>query len=345
MPTRHLPIRRIFAKILSFTLIAALLSGLFIGCGPAETPSDPPADSAPAQNSQEDPGVTFTDALGREISWEKHERVVSLYGSFAETWLLAGGALVGVTEDAIEERDLDLSQEVSMIGSVKQPNFEEILALEPDFVILSADIATQVDLSTALEEAQIPHGYFRVDTFQEYLDMLELFTTVTGQKEAYEEYGTAVEEQIYQIKELVAKEEGDAPTVLLIRAFSTGAKAKGTDNLAGVILEELGADNLVSRHPSLLEDLSIEEIIGEDPQAIFISTMGDEEEAMAALSQGIQSNPAWESLSAVQSGRVYLLPKELFHYKPNARWGESYAYLAKLLYPQLEKELESIASL
>ena len=28
-------------------------------------------------------------------------RVVSLYGSFAEAWILAGGQLVGVTEDAV----------------------------------------------------------------------------------------------------------------------------------------------------------------------------------------------------------------------------------------------------
>jgi len=28
-----------------------------------------------------------------------------------------------------------------------------------------------------------------------------------------------------------------------------------------------------------------------------------------------------------------VLNKELFHYKPNARWGESYEILANILYP------------
>ena len=41
-----------------------------------------------------------------------------------------------------------------------------------------------------------------------------------------------------------------------------------------------------------------------------------------------------QGLTAVKQDRLILLPKELFHYKPNARWGESYAYLAKILYPQ-----------
>ena len=36
--------------------------------------------------------------------------------------------------------------------------------------------------------------------------------------------------------------------------------------------------------------------------------------------------------TAVQEGRVYVLPRDLFHYKPNARWAESYAYLYELLF-------------
>ena len=39
------------------------------------------------------------------------------------------------------------------------------------------------------------------------------------------------------------------------------------------------------------------------------------------------------------SRALVLLPRELFHYKPNARWGESYAYLAKILYPDLASQL------
>ena len=57
--------------------------------------------------------------------------------------------------------------------------------------------------------------------------------------------------------------------------------------------------------------------------------------ALDALAQGIQQNPAWSSLSAVQNGRYVILPEDLFHYKPNKRWGESYGYLANILYPEI----------
>ena len=53
------------------------------------------------------------------------------------------------------------------------------------------------------------------------------------------------------------------------------------------------------------------------------------------MSENFQSNPAWAGLTAVANDHYVVLPKELFHYKPNARWGESYAYLAEILYSDL----------
>lgn len=304
--------------------VAALILASCAGPAPEET-------GAPESGSPD--AVTFTDALGYETTIESWDRVVSLYGSFAETWLLAGGTLVGATSDAIEERQLDLDG-AAIVGSVKEPNLEEIIAAEPDFVILAADIAAQADFHDALTQADIPHAYYRADTFEEYLTMLEQFCSMTGRQDLYEQNGLAVQTQIEDV--LKAVEGQPAPTALLIRAYSTGAKAKGEDNLAGVILRDLGADNLVSRYESLLEDLSMEEIIAADPDFIFITTMGSSDEAaMDYMAATFESNPAWAELSAVKNGRYVLLPRDLFHYKPNARWGESYAYLAKILYPDV----------
>lgn len=303
-----------------FCCLALVL--LLAGCGAPPAPQTPDA-----------PLAEFTDALGHTVQVPGCERVVSLYGSFAETWLLAGGELAGTTIDAIEERGLPLGGEAAIIGSVKQPDLEAILALDPDFVILSADTDNQVALDEALTAAGVPHGYFRVDSFDDYLAMLRLFTGMTGRNDLYETNGLAVQAEIQAILEKTAGQQG--PSVLLLRAFSTGVKAKGADNLAGVILRDLGADNLVERHESLLEDLSLEEIIAADPDYIFVVPMGDEASAKAYMAGSLEQNPAWAALSAVRGGRYIFLPKELYHYKPNARWGESYRLLAETLYPEL----------
>lgn len=319
-------------KRLACMLLAAAL--VLAGCGTApEEAVRADGGSPPAPDKE-----AFTDALGYGVELESWERVVSLYGSFAETWLLSGGALAGTTEDAVSERGLELGENVAVVGTVKEPSLEEILALSPDFVILSADIAGQVKLHGALEAAAIPHAYYRVDSFNDYLDMLGQFCRLTGREDLYEENGAAVERQIGRVLEAV---EGEPrPTALLIRAYSTGAKAKGTDNLAGVILRDLGADNLADRCGSLLEDVSMEEVIAADPDFIFITTMGAEDKALEFMAGTFETNPAWAGLSAVKNGRYVLLPKELFHYKPNARWGESYVFLAEILYPELAGKIQ-----
>lgn len=296
------------------------------------------SESASQPESAGETAVTITDSTGAQITLDtRAPRVVAAYSSFAESWLLAGGELCGVTQDALEERDLGLSQDVAVVGTVKEPNAEEIIALDPDLVILASDIAAQADIRDVLENAGLACATFQVDTFEDYAFMMEQFCAITGRDDLYEENVTQVGEQIEQARATAAQEDSQ-PQVLLIRAFSSGIKAKTDDELAGAILKDLGAHNIADDHPSMLEDLSMEEVIAADPDYIFVTTMGDEQKALDYLNGLIGENPAWSELSAVKEDRYVVLPKDLFHYKPNNRWGESYQYLGEILYPELFHE-------
>ena len=317
--------RRCFVKKLSSVLAAVLALTLLCGCGTAAVS---PSASAPEDG-------TFEDALGKTVSIKSHDRVVSLYGSFAEAWTLSGGTLVGATQDAVDERHLDLGADTSIVGTVKEPNLEEILALSPDFVILSSQIPAQVKLDQSLSDAAIPHAYFSGETFEEYLAMLKIFCGLTGRDDLYQQNGEAVKAQIDAVVKTVSDSGAQPPTVLLLRAYSSGCKAKGSDSVTGAILKDLGAENLADADKSLLEDVSLEKIIAADPDYILVVPMGSETDAKAWIAENFQSNPAWAGLSAVKDGHYDILPKDLFHYKPNTKWGESYEYLAKLIYPQL----------
>ena len=275
-------------------------------------------------------GAALVDDRGAAIPAAAPQRVVSLYGSYAEAWAQAGGTLVGATEDAVSERGMDLGT-AQIIGTTKAPNFERILALDPDLVILSLDIAAQVSAAEVLEAAGVPCAAFRVDTWQDYARMMDVFTALTGRRDLYEAIIPPMQAAIGET--IASAQAQNAPTVLLLRAYSTGVKAKADDNLAGAMLEDLGCVNIAARQPSLLEELTLEAIVVEDPDCIFISVMGgDEEAALAVVEETLGQNPAWQGLTAVQEGRVYVLPRDLFHYKPNARWAESYAFLYELLF-------------
>ncbi len=301
---------------------------------------DSPSSAPESASSQlESAGeVSITDSNGSQITLDTSApRVVATYGSFAEAWLLAGGELVGVTQDALEQRDLGLPEDIAVVGTVKEPNAEEIIALEPDLVLLASDITAQADIRDVLENAGLACAFFQVDTFADYAFMMEQLCAITGREDLYEENVTQVGQQIEEAQANAAL-SSTRPNVLLIRAFSTGIKAKTDDELAGAILKDLGAHNIADDHPSMLEDLSLEEVIAADPDYIFVTTMGDEQKALDYLNGLIQQNPAWSELSAVKEDRYIVLPKDLFHYKPNNRWGESYQYLGEILYPQLFHE-------
>lgn len=280
--------------------------------------------------------VVFLDALGREVTVENPKRVAALGGSFAETWILAGGELAALTEDAYSERGFEPEEGVANLGSLKTPDVEQMMLLNIDLVLLNANIEKQVALKDTLEAAGMTTAYFSVETFEEYLEMLKICTEITGKHELYEENGLAVKAQIEEAMERkdIYLEKGNEPyKVLFVQAHSTKAKAKNSDCMTGAMLKDLGCINIADSENGLLEELSMEAIIMEDPDFIFVTTHGASTEAAEeTVAKNLESHPAFRGLTAVKNGRYRFLPKALFHYKPNKRWGESYEMLAEILY-------------
>ena len=280
--------------------------------------------------------ITFTDALGATVILEDiPERVVSLLGSYGDIWLQAGGTLAGATEDAVIESGLALGGGIEIIGSDKNPNLELILALDPDFAILSADTSRHVAARASLEAAGIPCGYFSVLTYQDYMDVLDLFTDITGRKDLYDAQKESVENAVESVVAGAKMHpEYGKHTALLLRAYVTSIRAKDSKStVAGPILKDMGLVNIADGSMGLLENLSMESIIAMDPEYIFVVFMGlDKEGAERKLSETLLSNPAWNTLSAVKNGKYIVLDHRLFHYRPNARWAEAYRYIGELIY-------------
>lgn len=279
--------------------------------------------------------VTFTDALDRTVTVKKNpERAAALLGSFADVWNLAGGSLCAAAGDAWEDFGLELDGAVN-IGGAHSPSLELLLSAGPDFVIASASTAGDVELREPLESAGIPVAYFDVDNFSDYLEMLQICTEITGRKDLYEQNGLLLQAQIEAVKNQYA--QADIPdeerTVLLIRTSATFLKAKGSQGtILGEMLSDMGCINIADSDTSLLENLSVEVVIREQPHHIFVVTMGnDTEAARSFLEATLKENPAWNSLEAIQAGRMHHMDKTLFNLKPNARWAEAYQKLYEIL--------------
>ena len=227
---------------------------------------------------------------------------------------------------------LTAGEDVVNAGSLKTPSAELILAAGVDFALLTPTLSGHIALGETLRAAGVRTAFFDVETFEDYLRCLDFCARLTGQPQRYEQYGTAVQASVDEAIALGAGQE-QAPRVLLLRAYSTGVKAKNSgNNMVGAMLRDLGCENIADGQDTLLENLTLEAIVAADPDFIFITTMGADDEALASLAEHLQSGPAWAGLTAVKEGRCFVLPKDLFHYKPCERWGESYHQLAEMLY-------------
>ena len=279
-------------------------------------------------------GITFTDDTGVEVTVpEKPDTVAVLTSSLADLWLTAGGT-VEITVGETVERGF-ASESVILVddGAGKTVDLERLIAAKPDLVLYAADLAGQAECAEALCGAGIPAAGFSVESFDDYLKLLKIATDILGNPEAYEAYGIEVEKRVNDLIDR-AKSQENQPEILFVRAGSTAkvTKAKTAENhFACAMLKHLGTVNIAEKAPILLDGLSTEEILLSDPDFIFYTTMGDEA-AGTAYMESLVSDPVWRNLTAVKEGRVYLLPKDLFQYKPNSRWDEAYGYLLEILY-------------
>lgn len=305
-------------KLLALALI--LLSAALLSCG---------------TEVQTDGWYTFTDDAGRTVVLEKMpEKTAVLSSSFAEIWLLAGGEIDVTVGESVERGFADETVQLVDDGAGKSINTELLLASEPDFVIVSADIPAQAQTAELLQSAGIPAAQFRVESFDDYLRVLEVFTHITENGDAYRKYGTDVRAEIEGIFSQLPEQSDEKTKILFVRAGSgeKSTKAKtAKEHFACVMLDELGTYNIADSAPVLMDGLSAEEVLIQDPEILFLTAMGDEEASRANMTALLETE-AWKHIRAVREGRVYWLPKELFQYKPNAKWADAYRMLAEIVY-------------
>lgn len=335
MKVKESRFQRVFVAVIALSIaLAMVLMGA--GCSADKGDLGQQVTSEPAtQQAAESGPVSFTDALGNEVTVDHPQRVVACMGGFADIWELSGGTLVGVTSDA--QPDYTIASDAQSVGEYTAPDLEAIIALEPDLVILSAatsgrpGVPSQVDLKESLEGSGITTAYFNVTTFDDYLAMLDICTQINGRSDLYEQYGLALEQQIDQIKATVPANV--QPSVLLMMTYSGGTRVQDSSTMVGAMLADLGVENLADENPSLLKDFSVEAVIEQDPDFILVAPMGtDETAAMANLKAATEVNPAWAGLNAVKEGRYITLDSKHFCFKPNELWAESYQILFDDLY-------------
>ena len=290
-------------------------------------------DNTKKSDTDTDSFYSFTDSLGNEVTLtKKPERVAVLFSSLCNVWKNAGGESFITVGESIDRGFCDEETLLVDSGAGKSINTELLISYEPDFVIYSSDVPAQTECGRLLEKAGIPSAAIRLDSFEDYLSALRIFCDITEKDENYRLYGEGIKKDIdYRLK--TAKRLKEEPKILFIRSGSNKSSCKAKkadDHFAAKMLEDLGCVNIADSAPVLLDGLSVEEVLINKPDFIFVSLMGDEEAGKAYM-ESVLSSDAWRSLDCF----VIYLPKDLFQYKPCEKWNLAYDCLAEIIYPVL----------
>ena len=288
---------------------------------------------AKKQEAINDTYFTFTDDTGKEITLsEKPKKVAVLFSSYAQMVLLAGGSVSVTVGESIERGFADEGTFLVDEGAGKKINTELLIAEQCDLVIGSVDIAEHNKTAELLSEAGVPAALFRVESFEDYERVMRVLCGIFSDEERYRQNVVRVKNGIEKVLSQIP--EGQPKKILFVRCASgaKATKAKTKDNnFVCRMLYEMNTYNIAENAPLLLDGLSTEEILIENPDYIFFSTMGDEDAAKKYMMSLLEQDE-WQMLSAVKNENYTFLDKNLFQYKPNDRWDEAYEILAELLY-------------
>lgn len=308
-------------------LVLALSALAITGCN---------TDQTQQQGSSQTTGeVVFTDSRGKKVRVSDPQRVVACMGSFAHIWTLAGGELVGISNDAIDS--YGFPEDANTVGDFSALDMESIIALNPDFVLMTsgtggrAGSSSQTEMAESLEKAGITVACFEVTTFDDYLKMLRTCCDITGRDDLYQQNGQKVADEIKAIKDQVPHDV--CPSVFAAITYSGGTRVQDSSSAVGTIVAELGGKNIADSDRSLLSEYSVESVIKANPERILIVPMGNTTDAVKSnLEQNTAANPAWSTISAVQNNHCTALDSSLFLLKPCENWAKAYQAVFDALY-------------
>ena len=263
-------------------------------------------------------------------------RVVIGYGSLAKVWDLAGGRAVAVpklpSKDALPESMRDLPSS----GTPQIPNVEAVAAMKPDLVLLMGHLPRHRDCAELLGSMKIDTVCVTYNTYRDFQELLDFFCRVNGRELKDVPRAKKI---IADVQTVCAKAKGrPAPRCAILFASAAGFSLESRSSSNGIMLEMLGGENILKEKGNRRVKFSYERLLMENPDVIFVVTMGPAPALKKKFEKEFSSQPAWQSMKAVKNNRVHFLPSRLFLYMAGPDYPEAFRHMAKLLYPDMERK-------
>ena len=288
--------------------------------------------SPPVEVSQE-VFATIEDDAGRKIILDKKpERIVVTSAGFLEPLKAVGGEIVGRPDS--KNKMPDWAKGLPSVGAVYQIDVERLLSCAPDLVIVNKGMNEK--LLPVLEENKVPALVVELKTYDDVKRGLKNFSAISGNIGAGEKI---IGDMDAEIKSIVDKVPKKKLRVAILHSTAQGLSVQLDGSIAGSIAKMFGWENVASGMTSLEKNpdaapYSMETLAEQNPEIIFVTSMGDLDEIKANMTKAIAENVAWQAIGAIKDNRLYFLPQDLFLLSPGLHYPAAVKTMAELIYPE-----------
>jgi iron complex transport system substrate-binding protein len=303
---------------------------------------------------------TVTDQLGRTVTIpDTVNRVVVLQHQALDIMIQLGARdkVAGVL-DKWEKYLPGAAKTMADIRSLPTPggldavNMEALLSVRPDLVIVTH--YAPKEMIRQISDAKIP--VVAVSLFDAASDEAAKLNPELADPQAA--YDKGLKDAVLLIGEICNKQARAERLMQVVEAnqkilkshlgtIPEGERVKcymarnnlhtyGAGKYTSVIMERAGGVNVVAKEVTGFKEVTMEDVLRWNPEVVFIQWRH------RSAADGLRNDPAWQQVSAVRNGRLYVCPE---YVKP---WGhalpESMAlgelWMAKTLYPEKFKDVD-----
>ena len=220
-----------------------------------------------------------------------------------------------------------------VLGQTANINMEQLLGLNPDLVLGLENQHKKYE--SQLQSSKIPTVLINYDGIKDNVPLIKFLGALTNHEDKATTLANTYESNVNKVKDSVKAQQ--PARVAVLRATGKGVTAETDTAITASMVKDLGMTNVVTSHldkttTDKTVPYSLETLAADNPDIIFVVTMGKEEEITKSMKKAMTDNPAWANLKAVQNNRVIYLPSKLFLLNPGLQTPEAMARLVKEAY-------------
>jgi iron complex transport system substrate-binding protein len=192
------------------------------------------------------------------------------------------------------------------IGGMSNPSLEAVVSLKPDIVVMTTD-GNPKEFEERLRSMKIRTYVFRAKLISELPQGIRDLGNALGVKERADAFATVIESDIRRVGTRQA--DGAGKKILFI-VWPEPLIVAGPGSITDDAIKILGAENIASRSRAAYPKYSIEEILHQAPDMIFIG----KGKGMEGVAHGLLNR--LKSVPAVKNGKVFYVSDHLYRLGP-----------------------------